>query len=328
MASSGGDAGAQVALLVQLAGDPRHRRRPLVLPALDRAADRLLVELRHRAQRAPGVALGGEHLRRRAQAAAERVAGVGAVRRLDQALVAGALLQVGADGVEHARPRAEDRVDRGAGHARHGGDLLDRDRLGGRRAQALEHGVDDPLARLLGVLGALSLLVAAGGHGREASDLAGQRVRWMVRLAGHAVRSNNRNAGPRGRRRPRRAGGRGHARPRGHRDAGGGEARHPLGRAARHRRQHRDDGAAALLGPRAAGARRRARRRVARARHADARRRRDRPSRSRSATRRPTRARWSARPPPPACRRTSSSASSKSTSPRCPRCGWSAASRS
>ena len=34
------------------------------------------------------------------------------------------------------------------------------------------------------------------------------------------------DAGARGRRRPRRAGGRGHARPRGHRDAGGGEARH------------------------------------------------------------------------------------------------------
>ena len=136
------------------------------------------------------------------------------------------------------------------------------------------------------------------------------------------------DASARRRRRARRAGGRGHARPRGHRDAGGGEARHPLGRPARHRRQHRDDGAAALLGPRAAGARRRARRRVARARHADARRRRDRPAdRGRLPVGRPERRRQPDRARLRAAGRARAHPRGAPRHAR-PRCGWSAASRS
>src|SRR6476620_4292786 len=57
---------------------------PFVLPALDRTAHRLLVELGHRAQRAPRVPLGGEHLARRAEAVAQRRARVGLVRGLGE----------------------------------------------------------------------------------------------------------------------------------------------------------------------------------------------------------------------------------------------------
>ena len=79
-------------------------------------------------------------------------------------VVAPALAELDADGVEEPRARAEDRVDGGAGDAGHRGDPLHRDRLGRRVAQALQRGVDDPPPRLLGLLGARPLLIAARGH--------------------------------------------------------------------------------------------------------------------------------------------------------------------
>ena len=187
----GPDAGAEDALLVELARDPRHRGGALLLPAVDRAADGLRVQLRHRMQGPVAVAARRQHLARGADAAPQGLAGIVVVRGRDEPVVATSLPQLDPDGVEEARARAEDRVDGRAGDAGHRRDPLHRDRLGGRVAQALQGGVDDPLARLLGLFGAGALFVAAGGHEPTVAIRLDKPSDGMLHFARRAVRRKN-----------------------------------------------------------------------------------------------------------------------------------------
>jgi hypothetical protein len=166
----------QHALLGEPSHEPRHPPSPLLVHPPHRAADRLLVELRDRAQGAVDVAVGGEHLAPRPEADAQVLAGVRLVLGVEEHLVAGAGRQLAGDRVEEARARAEDRVHGRPCHPGHAGDPVDGDPLGGRLGEAREDRLDDPRPGALGLLGAGPLLVGTRRHLRR------------LYLVGHVVR--------------------------------------------------------------------------------------------------------------------------------------------
>ena len=112
--------------------------------------------------------MGGVHFDAPGQRAAQRLPRVGMADGLEDPPVAGAGQQVVGEGVEEPAARAEDEVDRRAGHAcalRH---LVDADRLSGRLAQALVERVEDALAVLLGGLRPEALRVRAASPSASA----------------------------------------------------------------------------------------------------------------------------------------------------------------
>lgn len=111
----GAGVGAQHALIGEPLREAGHAAGPPSLHALDRAADRVGVEQRHRVQRAQHVAVCRVHGRGGSDAAAQRLASVGMLGRCQQALEAAALAQVGAEGVEQPAPRRSLRIGPGRG---------------------------------------------------------------------------------------------------------------------------------------------------------------------------------------------------------------------
>ena len=151
-------------MLGQAPGEAHHALGAPLLGALHGAADGVRVELRHRDERAEDVAMGREGVHAAGDPVAQRHAWVGIGDRVEHPAEAAALEQVGGEGVEEPGARAEGHID---GRARDSGgarDAVDADRLSGRLAQLVVHGVEHAPARLLGRLRAQTLLVASCGH--------------------------------------------------------------------------------------------------------------------------------------------------------------------
>ena len=108
--------------------------------------------------------MGGEGVHAAGDPGAQRHARVGIGDGVEHPAKAAALEQVGGEGIEEPGARAEDRVDGRAGDLGGAGDAVDADRLGGRLAQLVVHGVEHAPARLLGRPRAQTLLVASCGH--------------------------------------------------------------------------------------------------------------------------------------------------------------------
>lgn len=180
-----GEVGAEHALLGKTTGQPGHPGGAFLVHAPHHAADGVLVELCHRAQRAIDVPVRREHLARGTEACAQVVAGVQLVLGVDQPGVPGAGGKLSPDSVEEPGSRPEDRVHGRARHASLPRQRVDHDRLGRRRAQPLEHGVDDPHAGPLGLLGTGVLFVRAR-HGPivPSSDImSDQMISWPDKLS-------------------------------------------------------------------------------------------------------------------------------------------------